>query len=414
MSKSPHSESAEDRLPSGRDIPLPWHLRFPAALEREFRQHLRVTSRPILLIACPLLLLIMLIAFLLEHHVAPEVVAQSWRPRLLTVFATCAVLFITWRQDYQHYQNAAVAGMLLIFALTHAHLGVSIAHPLSSVYFYIALLSVLLMASLFRLVLHHALALTILILGVAGAGLFLLRQGDLNEHLIIFSFMVAASVISLAGQYFHERLQRQFFLAESILALHRNELQSANLVLENQAAEDGLTGVANRRSMDAQLGQLMHRMRHKARGAPDSISVLLFDIDDFKPFNDTYGHQAGDKCLQHVASIPKSMIQRASDFVARYGGEEFVVVLNGTHLGDALVFAEKLRARIEQLGIPHSASRTGGTVTISVGVACTNTDCLDVATLIEHADRALYVAKSAGRNRVASFNADGEIRLHNP
>ena len=135
------------------------------------------------------------------------------------------------------------------------------------------------------------------------------------------------------------------------------------------------------------------------------------DIDHFKQFNDTYGHPAGDECLKKISHVPLSMVQADTDFVARYGGEEFVIILTDSSFNDALVFAERMRNRVEQRGLPHSGSRVSQVVTISVGVACSDHGASNGAELLKQADEALYQAKGAGRNRVAMTNSQGLVEM---
>jgi diguanylate cyclase (GGDEF)-like protein len=175
-------------------------------------------------------------------------------------------------------------------------------------------------------------------------------------------------------------------------------LEDANAKLERLSFLDGLTNIANRRRFDEYL-QLEWR-RAQRSGAP--FSVALIDIDFFKSFNDTYGHEAGDEILKKVASALAATLNRPADLVARYGGEEFVVVLPGTDAAGAAGLAERLRATVAGLAVPHAKSAAAAQVTISVGVA-TIVPPRDVAaeTLVEAADQALYRAKREGRNRVA-------------
>jgi diguanylate cyclase (GGDEF)-like protein len=160
---------------------------------------------------------------------------------------------------------------------------------------------------------------------------------------------------------------------------------------------DGLTGLANRSHFDSMLAY--EYARHMRSGT--ELSLLLLDIDQFKAFNDTYGHVRGDDCLRQIAQAMTTIASRATDLVARYGGEEFVLLLPETHLKGAVILAEKVRNCINDLAIPHIHSRIGH-VTASLGVSsmrlipgCQITD------IVERADAQLYAAKVGGCNRVA-------------
>lgn len=167
--------------------------------------------------------------------------------------------------------------------------------------------------------------------------------------------------------------------------------------LANMSMIDGLTGIANRRRFDDHIEQELRRgSRNKA-----PLSLLLMDIDDFKAYNDTYGHARGDDCLRTVAQEIRNFLRRPSDLVARYGGEEFAVVLPDTPPEAAAMLAEKIRLGIEALNIPHSAARAADHVTVSIGAAiCPPGEPMTKAQLIEAADKQLYASKRAGRNRV--------------
>ena len=163
------------------------------------------------------------------------------------------------------------------------------------------------------------------------------------------------------------------------------------------ASLDGLTGVANRLYFDEALGREWSRAQ---RGCY-KLSVLMIDIDYFKCFNDTYGHQAGDGCLIHVGHVLQDCCRRPGDIVARYGGEEFVVILPDTPSVDAERIGHQICRKIGELQIDHESSEVAPMVTASLGVATViPSEKTTVSTLIEQADRALYAAKDTGRNRV--------------
>jgi len=180
------------------------------------------------------------------------------------------------------------------------------------------------------------------------------------------------------------------------------QLREANQVLQKLSSLDGLTGVINRRSFDQSLSTELKRGARE--GWP--VSVILFDIDFFKLYNDLYGHQAGDNCLKQVATTLHSNIKRGGDLVARFGGEEFAVLLPNTGLEGAAQVAEYMRQSIEELGIPHGSSSIHSVVTISGGVATAGPDVgYDMEKVLARADEALYAAKARGRNRTEVFRA---------
>nr|WP_307727793.1 GGDEF domain-containing protein [Massilia sp. TS11] len=159
---------------------------------------------------------------------------------------------------------------------------------------------------------------------------------------------------------------------------------------------DSLTGVANRRCLDETIDSEWRRCARM--GEP--IALILADIDHFKLYNDEYGHQAGDACLQAVASAMRRAAARPQDLVARYGGEEFAILLPMLDVRGAEVVANKLLAEIELLAIPHARSSTAPSVTLSLGVAALRpADGAHLDSLLKTADALLYQAKSLGRNR---------------
>ncbi|MDB5959349.1 MAG: diguanylate cyclase [Massilia sp.] len=193
----------------------------------------------------------------------------------------------------------------------------------------------------------------------------------------------------------------------SAAVLREKLLRTHALALREQSISDGLTGIANRRHFDHSIDKEVRRARRS--GKP--LSMLMIDIDHFKAYNDQYGHQRGDDTLIKVAGALAARLQRPLELLARYGGEEFAVILPETVPQQALQVAEALRQLVARLAIAHGAGAAGARVTISVGAATwsrplqawgqgQDQNQAESARLIGAADRALYAAKRAGRDRV--------------
>lgn len=169
-------------------------------------------------------------------------------------------------------------------------------------------------------------------------------------------------------------------------------------LLENLSMRDGLTDIPNRRLYEESLAKEWARVTRSNM----PLSLVLMDIDHFKPYNDNYGHGAGDECLQRVATALNTAVARTSDLVARYGGEEFVALLPETDSGGAHRVAQTLQAAVQDLALPHEYSPTAPVVTLSLGVATHSpqTPQENAEALQEKADQALYQAKASGRNQI--------------
>jgi diguanylate cyclase (GGDEF)-like protein len=184
-----------------------------------------------------------------------------------------------------------------------------------------------------------------------------------------------------------------------LLARVRNhiELKRQRDHLQRLSAVDGLTGISNRRAFADYLDK-------EWRGAIRQhapISLLMADIDNFKEFNDAYGHMAGDECLRKVAAALAGAVMRPADMVARFGGEEFAVILPDTGANEATLVGERLLTSIRRMGLPHQHSGAASYVTLSFGLVAARPERgMESAELIEMADRLLYQAKSEGRNRI--------------
>jgi diguanylate cyclase (GGDEF)-like protein len=214
-------------------------------------------------------------------------------------------------------------------------------------------------------------------------------------------------VVNASRTRANRQLQQLAGSLERTVTERTAQLESANALLQRLSDTDGLTGITNRRRFDALLRE---RWRAATR-AGSSLAVAMIDIDHFKAYNDHYGHQAGDRCLQQVATALAAEIRQGSDCLARYGGEEFIVLWDGLDLAQATLMAERLHRRIAALALPHANNPSGPDVSLSIGVAALRLPGLataplaeeiesQIAALLRQADERLYAAKSAGRNRV--------------
>ena len=184
----------------------------------------------------------------------------------------------------------------------------------------------------------------------------------------------------------------------SVAVTRERLLRDQALELRSQTFSDGLTGIANRRHFDVAMEKEVRR----AKRAGTALSLLMIDIDCFKAYNDHYGHQQGDDCLVKVAGALAQMLKRPLDLIARYGGEEFAVILPEMDREQSLHMAEAMRQTVVGMRIPHEKSEHAErVVTISIGLATQMGAVGDSVYLVGVADRALYSAKRAGRNRVA-------------
>lgn len=214
--------------------------------------------------------------------------------------------------------------------------------------------------------------------------------GNVSEEDEIYGFSLGA--MDYIAKPFSPVVVKARVNTHAELKRHRDYLESISYL-------DGLTGIANRRKFNDYLDLTWSFAVRESI----PISMILMDIDNFKLFNDNYGHQDGDACLIQIAQALSETIMRKADFIARYGGEEFVCILPNTESSNAVLIAEKFRQSVISLQIPHAYSTAENCVTISLGVATIvpekNASC---SLLIKAADEALYKSKESGRNKVST------------
>ncbi|QKQ77019.1 diguanylate cyclase [Nostoc sp. TCL240-02] len=210
------------------------------------------------------------------------------------------------------------------------------------------------------------------------------------------SFNNMALQLQTSLETLEQRVQER--TAELVIA--KETAEDANFKLEQLVNLDGLTQVANRRCFNARLQAEWERLAREQQ----PLSLILFDVDKFKSYNDCYGHLEGDYCLIKIAQTVQQIVNRPGDLVARYGGEEFLVLLPNTDLAGAIKVTQNIQQAIHAQSIPHAQSDVKDIVTVSLGITCVIPICdIKPDTLIASADQAMYNAKQKGRDRYCTF-----------
>lgn len=366
-------------------------LRFPAELETAFQTQEAVTRAGYRRAVTALLLVLYSGYGVLDWYLgAPALPAL----RLLHFGVICPALLLlilaSFRPSGMLYFRAAFAGIALLAGLKSVAMTASVAVPMQYLFHMRLLFLAVVVFGLGLVSFWQACLVTAVVFGVQQA---VLLTADLPAQILLNSEVLLATICLICALigYQLEHGRRRSFLVNHLIETEKRRY-------ENLAARDSLTGLANRRRFEEALQAEWNR----ATRASYPISLLLFDLDHFKAYNDTYGHQAGDDCLSRVAKTIKLYARRSGDLAARIGGEEFALITVNADLPAARRLAETIRQSVVLLSIPHRGAGSTSVVTISIGVSSTVPDVGDsVKQLITQADRALYEAKQAGRNRVA-------------
>ncbi len=219
------------------------------------------------------------------------------------------------------------------------------------------------------------------------------------EDLDIITAVAKKAIKNLSG------IRRQQYLV-STLSRQNQELDDLNKEFREMAIRDGLTGMFNHRYAKERLDEEFERSVRFKR----DLSVLFIDLDNFKFFNDTHGHQAGDEILQMLAELMMKSV-RESDTLARWGGEEFIVIAPETTREKACLLAEKIRVIVERHEFPNAAQQPLGFVSLSIGISTRTEDTENAEKLLRFADDAVYAAKDTGRNRSIYCEAPQQMRV---
>ncbi|HIE0131683.1 TPA: GGDEF domain-containing protein [Acinetobacter nosocomialis] len=220
-------------------------------------------------------------------------------------------------------------------------------------------------------------------------------KGDIDWTFLNRTYTFS-SFLGMTLAYATDRQHRENYLQNCMIELDRIELMQQAQQLSLLSQQDALTGLANRRYLDETLDNEWRRaLRHET-----PLTIMMVDIDFFKPYNDTLGHLKGDQCLKDIATAISSIAARSGDLVARYGGEEFLLLFPMTNAQQAQIQVERLMNAIKKIAIVHPCSSVSPYVTISVGVATTIPRLNDsISAFVSRADHALYQAKTNGRNQ---------------
>lgn len=385
---------------------------FPEPLESRFRDQKTDKRNRHFPLAGFLAIVIYNLFFISDRIMVPDISATAWRLRLFVVSPAILLVMglVTVKRFRRHSEFFIMVLMLLtssgiIYLLTQSH------HP-NVAHYYTGIILIAIFGNIVAGIRFKTGLITssvILFAYVVSLGSMpaMGREAGINSALVL----CAALFISLFGCFQLESEARREFLQAMLQRINARKLAETNRKLARISITDGLTNLFNRRHFDTVYDA---QWRSAAR-VSSPISLIFIDIDHFKRFNDHYGHQAGDRCLERVAGAINACVKRAHDLAARYGGEEFVVLLPHTPLDKALIVADLIVRATEKLGIAHEASPTHPFVTLSIGVSCmTPGDSGCPEQLLKFADIAVYRAKESGRNRIVSLDPakEGDVLLH--
>jgi len=338
----------------------------------------------------------------LDYQLYPQQAHAIWLWRYgMAMPVLLLVAYYLFRRDERAYSQPVIAIGSLVGGLGIVGMTTAIPPEAQDVYFAGLMLAAMFTYTVFRLQFIWATSVSWVVLVTYNVASLLSGSATPAELLTANFFYVSANLMGMVACYEMEYDARYNFVLQRELEAEQQRLDQLNRRLDELAHHDHLTRLANRRYFFEHFQQEWNR--HLRHAAP--LSLVIIDVDDFKAYNDTYGHQAGDDCLRHIAETLADTARRAGDFVARLGGEEFVALLARTDAEDACRLAEKLRWQVEKMAVPHSASRVADVVTISAGAATTiPAQEHRLEDLLRRADEALYEAKAAGRNRVICRN----------
>lgn len=317
-------------------------------------------------------------------------------------------ILVLWSERLSRFiflaNGMAAAITLITFQLAAAALPVTARQK--SVAEYAVIFVMIALFTIARLPVRQAIGWSLSAMIVAPASILLLDSLTMNWDRFIY-YAGGSLIVSWLLGHIQDSRERTVFAQEYLLEQEKEQLETLSEELALASRIDKLTDLPNRRHFDEMLD--MHWRSALREGS--RVNLMFMDIDDFKAFNDHYGHQAGDDCLLQVAQALGSQALRASDFIARYGGEEFVALFPGTNPEGLEIIAQRLIEAVDDIHIPHARARAADYVTLSVGIASMQPGSNNgPADLIKLADDALYQAKGRGRHSYVFATAPTEIK----
>ncbi len=381
-------------------------LSFRGDLEDEFRHAHFLQSLPVLRVALLVGAAFYAVFAVLDLLVVSQNTSMLWGIRFGVVLPATLLLYLfSRRAGFERWMQPALAAWIVLSGWGIVAM-VAVIPPAVSHVYYVGLILVLIIGYTYtRLRFGWASGAGWLIV-IAYQTVAVAIDTPLQTLLINDFFFIGANVLGMLScraieQYARDNflLVRRVRIEQERVAAANHELAEVNRDLARQALLDGLTGIPNRRSFDGAFTMEWARMQRE--GTP--LTVVLCDIDRFKAYNDACGHLVGDDCLRDVAAAVWEAARRPADHVARFGGEEFALILPHTGPEGGRRVAEAVRAAVRRRGIPHPRAAVDGIVTVSLGVASLiPVPEVSPEALLEAADRAMYQAKSQGRDRVVA------------